>query len=601
MQNDLQWFEFKDIINKNIEDSVWIPLWWHQSAESEVKKPEIGYWEDLIFTQVVITSEDDKDELMSNECSSFNPSHANDSKRWNNDYLRADTYYNNNLPIGEYPVLYQDFGWKAPPKVYINQDLIFALDLIEEDGKWIRPSEGYDTVIRQTRNKEGVVYKVEIKSKYLKDYLCAKRMGAVFAAYHERVAIFKDVPNFGWPDGYGSEKKLSEYARWNGYFQPMDDNGDIGLGKWSIFTSGYKEIKTDDVPKFDPRNEDDEMYSESYEAKGNPVSRYRVVGELRKIEWIAPGAISTRAGDDDEVGLSFYSGADGSLKSGDELSYPPQWLWFNNDVVNRVLQFRGSALTWYSSQTGSVSLNSDWKLHFGINRLGLINIYAKDIVELPCWQQEIWKGYNVTPDGGVSEELQMSQMKCKPANTKSAEVLFFENLKYLQDGFKWASRGTPLYKEEPPIDAMKKLIHRFVVQKNEDLCRLAKDIIRYTIESFNVAPLWPMVRKTKDEKKVGSMKIMERFLSKFISEDVAHDIMAPLFYLYDLRIADAHTKPQDEIHQAAINFGVRPDMQPIQIGELAINRAAIAFARILSVFAVEYRKQNGLHNVGKRH
>ena len=76
MQRDLQWFEFKDIINKNIEDSVWIPLWWHQSAESEVKKPEIGYWEDLVFTQVVITSEDDKDELMSNECSSFNPSHA---------------------------------------------------------------------------------------------------------------------------------------------------------------------------------------------------------------------------------------------------------------------------------------------------------------------------------------------------------------------------------------------------------------------------------------------------------------------------------------------------------------------------------------------
>jgi phenylalanyl-tRNA synthetase beta chain len=42
--------------------------------------------------------------------------------------------------------------------------------------------------------------------------------------------------------------------------------------------------------------------------------------------WIAPGAISTRAGDDKEECLSFYSDADGSMKSGDELSYPPQWL-----------------------------------------------------------------------------------------------------------------------------------------------------------------------------------------------------------------------------------------------------------------------------------
>jgi hypothetical protein len=283
------------------------------------------------------------------------------------------------------------------------------------------------------------------------------------------------------------------------------------------------------------------------------------------------------------------------MKSGDEFSYPPQWLWFNNDIINRILQFRGSSLSWYTSQTGSISLNADWKLHFGINRLGLINIFAKDIAELPRWQQEIWKGYNVTPDGGVSEELQMSQMKCKPANTRATESMFFENLKYLQDGFKWASNGTPLYKEEPPVDAMKRLIHRFVVQKESDLYRLSKDIIRYTIESFNVAPLWTLVRKAEDEKKVGSMKIMERFLSKFVSEGVAHDIMAPLFYLYDLRLADAHTKPQKEINQTAINLGVRSNMLPIQIGELAIQRAAIAFARILSVFAAEYKKQNRFH------
>ena len=41
-----------------------------------------------------------------------------------------------------------------------------------------------------------------------------------------------------------------------------------------------------------------------------------------------------------------------------------------------------------------------------------------------------------------------------------------------------------------------------------------------------------------------------------------------------------------------INLGVRSNMLPIQIGELAIQRAAIAFDRILSVFAAEYKKQN---------
>ena len=257
------------------------------------------------------------------------------------------------------------------------------------------------------------------------------------------------------------------------------------------------------------------------------------------------------------------------------------------DIINRVLKFRGSALSWHSSQTGSISLNSDWKLDFGINGLGRINVFAKDIVELPHWQQEIWKGYNVTPDDGVSKELQMSQMQCKPAYTKAAEVLFFENVRCLQEGFEWVTNGIHLYKEASPIDTMGKLVHRFVVQKETDLYRLSKDIIRYTIESFNIAPLWPMVRKTEDEKKVGSMKIMERFLSKFVSEEIAHDIMSPLFYLYELRLADAHTKPQNEINQAAIKLGVKSGMLPVQIGELAIERAAIAFSRILSVFAAE--------------
>jgi len=592
MQKDLDWFEFKDIINKNIEDSVWIPLWWHQTTKSEVKKPEIGYWEDFIFTQVVIASEDDKDELMSEECSSFNPCHANKSKRWDAYYLRADTYYSYNEPIGEYLVLYQDFGRKASPRVHINQDLIFALDLIEEDGKWIRPSEGYDTVIRQNRNEEGVVYKVEIKSKYLKDYLCAKGMGAVFAAYHERVAIFKDVPNFGWPNEYGSEKKLSEHVRWNGYFQPVDDNGDVGLGKWSFLTSGYKEIKTDDVPKFDPRNEDDEMYSESYETKGNPVSRYRVVGELRKIEWIAPGAVSTRVGEDKEEGLSFYSGADGSLKSGDELSYPPQWLWFNNDIINRVLRFRGSALSWYSSQTGSISLNSDWKLHFGINRLGLINVFAKDIVELPRWQQEIWKGYNVTPDGGVSKELQMSQMQCKPAETKAVEDLFLLMLRNVADGFMWLTNKS-LLQGMPTTDEMCRKINRFVVQQDDDVFKLAKEIVKVTVESFDIAVLRSQLILEGDKKKFGSIKLFQEFLCKFIHPDEAYIIMSPIFHLYSLRLADAHKK-SSEVIEAAEALGIYDDMFPIDKGTRTIFMAARWLASVLEVFQNEYARQHGI-------
>lgn len=592
MQTDLAWFEFEDVLHKDISNAVWIPLWWIQSIKSEAKYPEIGSWEDFVCAKAVMASEENKDKLMSEDRSFFNPCQPNCSSRWENNYLRADTYYVNNGLTGEHIVMYQYFGEKAPPKVHVNQDLIFALELVEEDDNWIRPGEGYDVVIRQERNENGNVSKVEIKAKYLKDYLCARRKGVVLVSYRSRTAVFQKKPSFSWAREQGEVKDISPHKKWYGYLQTMDEHGDISRGNWHVMSSRYKNIKTDDVPKYDPRKDKDEMVSESFEREANPISRYRVVGELEKYEWIAPGAISVRVGHDEEESLEFLAEADGSLKRGMDLRYPPQWLWFENDVINRILQFRGAALSWYTAQTGSIAINSDWPLHFGINKLCLVNVLAKDIVILPRWQQEIWKGYNVSPDGGVSEELQMAQMQCTPAETTPPEVMFFDCLKALQEGFEWATKGIPLYKDNPPFDVMKRRIHRFVVQKEEDIYRLAKDIIRHTVESFNVGPLWPFVERTDDDKRLGSLKILERFLGKFVSEAQAHDIMSPLFHLYDLRLADAHTMSPDDVAEAKKKLGIVSGQPPIWMGAVAIQWAADVFSVMLRVFQEEYKKQD---------
>ena len=267
-------------------------------------------------------------------------------------------------------------------------------------------------------------------------------------------------------------------------------------------------------------------------------------------------------------------------------------MWFQNDVINRILHYRGAVLSWYSAQTGSIAINADEPIHFGINRLGFVNVYAKDIVTLPRWQQEIWKGCNVTPDGGVSAELQMSQMQCKPANTVSAEDMFFKILDAFQGGFEWATNGVKLYKDKPPLDKMRSLIHRFVVQRDEDVYLLAKNIMKYTAESFNLGPIWPIVRKSKDEKQLGSLKILERFLAQFVDEESAHGIMSPWFFLYDLRVVDVHPKPQDETSETWLNLGIKPDMIPIAMGEAIIRRIAETLYQMLRVLQVEYQKRN---------
>lgn len=580
MEINKSWFEFNDVINKNVTETVWIPLWYHQSTKSAVEMPEIGYWEDYVFTRAIMVDELDREDLMEEECYRFNPCHGNESHRWRKDYYRANFYYDHNVPIGEFLVLRQEYGQKAVPEVRINQDIIFALGLKEENDNWIRPDEGYDVVIRQARNNDGEIFKVEILQKYLKDYLCAVGKGVVFVSYRERTMILGGVPDFGWNRERDEEREFAPHVRWCGYVQAMDDNGDVGLGEWSVMTSGYKDIRDDDVPRFDPLGESNEMYVENYETKANPVSRYKVVGELHKKEWIGPAGISVRASDDKAESLDFFAAADGSLKNGRELSYPPQWLWFENDVMNRIVKVRGSNFGWYSAQTGFVAINADWPIDFGINKLGLVNVLAKDIVKLPYWQQEMWKGCNVTPDGGVSEELQMAQMQCRPAKTHSAEDAFFKSLEKLHKNYKFATNGTPLYKEAIPSDKMKSSIHRFVVQKHDDVFLLAKNIIRYTCESFNVGPLWPLVKKSDEDKKLGSLKMLERFLAKQVDESTAHDTMSPLFYLYDLRLVDAHPKPREDVDEAMGKLGITSDMSPIHVGELVINQVATTFDRM---------------------
>jgi hypothetical protein len=80
------------------------------------------------------------------------------------------------------------------------------------------------------------------------------------------------------------------------------------------------------------------------------------------------------------------------------------WLYFDPTIVAALLRHRGGRLRWLTAETGGLGATSHG-VHFGVNRLGLITVYAKDIGGLQAWEQRLWSAHNVTPDGGVSREL----------------------------------------------------------------------------------------------------------------------------------------------------------------------------------------------------
>ena len=78
-----------------------------------------------------------------------------------------------------------------------------------------------------------------------------------------------------------------------------------------------------------------------------------------------------------------------------ELHGAQTWLYFRPELAMALAQHRGFELHWGSEQTGGIGATGNG-LHFGLNGLGLINIFAKDIAALDPWEQRIWGAQQLT-------------------------------------------------------------------------------------------------------------------------------------------------------------------------------------------------------------
>ncbi|MEO1110037.1 MAG: hypothetical protein AAFX90_19150, partial [Pseudomonadota bacterium] len=219
-----------------------------------------------------------------------------------------------------------------------------------------------------------------------------------------------------------------------------------------------------------------------------------------------------------------------------------KYLWFKPSVVPALLERRGSCLDWYTADTGGVSASPDTLVHFGLNRLGLVNTYAYDIARRPLWERKIWIAHNCRPDGGVSEELMKAQMECSVAETHSPEKLLPEAIEWLEANFR-DKFGLPLFRAHHETETLLKTNHRFRALDEAGLRSLAKDVVKVTIERINKKSILKAL--SESESKLGTLKLLEQLIAKFTSDDYAKQRMAPLFGLYDLRSADAHLSSSD--------------------------------------------------------
>ncbi|MDP1027761.1 hypothetical protein Q5H91_11090 [Sphingomonas sp. KR1UV-12] len=383
-------------------------------------------------------------------------------------------------------------GGFAPETWHLHQDLVFTLRLVREGDAWFRPEEGWIEAARLKRGEEGRPVLLEIRAEMLSDYLAARGMALFVSGYHERAAYFEAKPPYEWAD----EHRQVEAGR-------------------------------------DSR----EAYVTEAEFPPEPRYRFRALGALWRTEWWQPGTRSTRVRGDSEPGeATFAAGPSGERKTAEQCVGAMTYLAFQPSLVPALLRYRGGSLGWYSRETGGLA-GADTGMHFGVNTLGLVTIFAKDIAKLDGWEQRVWAAHSTPLDGGVAGELWDTQMNCRPADTVAPETRLESALNGLNEAFQ-TRFGVPLLREHGSVAGILKRTHRFRAVEHDGLLALAKELNRLLMERLDLDALRGAASIGKE--KLGTLKALERLLERTLGQVDARTMMAPLFGINDLRNADAH-------------------------------------------------------------
>jgi len=542
-----EWFEMLDVKRRFHDTAVWIPLRAVHTISSVGKYGYIGHIEEFFGAgtlAIPLKNTSDAEKLGWMDVGII---HDHGSYVDNGIYHQSDIYedYEDKF-TGIHLLLAQPGNRQEYGVWHLHQDIVIALGLKREGDIWVCPDEGYIDVAHLKRREGGSPYLLEIRAEHLKDYLCAREMALYITSYRNR-EIVVDNPSFiKWTDNPISE--TSKGDRWEGRVVKIHEGGNPYGAKTAVFHVSRTDVDPEeDVPTFDfPTDENTVSKSWTKENKGRKL--YVVQGELWRNEWVNPSALSRRIrGDKSPATVYFITYSSGTRECADTLDNHGRWLWFKPDVIMALAHRRGGALQWYTRDTGGVKCSPDYNIHFGINQLGLINVYAKDISLLPEWQQKIWAGCNVGPDGKVSEELLASQVRAVPASTKAPE-------QFLNKGIDFVNKITlekfdfQLFREHEQKSQLLTICHRFRSIDLSGFLSLAKDLARLTADSIDTSALQTIVKPPKGTK-WGSLKSLENVLAKYVEPQKARSLLSPLVGIYELRHADAHL-PSSELKES---------------------------------------------------
>lgn len=537
----------KDLKKRKLDKSVWIPLRSDKSIRNNIEFGEVGYIDDFIGHGTLMLPVSKKPMTKDLDWMDVGINHAHSFNYLYGEYSQSEMFENSDFQ-GIHLVLNQNFDNNYDNNEWhLHQDLVINLGLKREKDIWVCPRRGYVEVAKLERNKEGSPILIQIKNQFLKDYLCARNCGLYITSYFCRDEIFSNREILSWRGDSKSTKEGKDV--WECRVLEIHEGGFSFGEKIAISHASRTDVdEAEDIPDMTSFPTDSNIKSEFHEKSFKGKKLYRIIAEFWKYEWINPAKSSPVVlGEEQQIDMFYIVDAEGNKESGEELKKGGKWLWFSPELVSSLILKRGGFLSWYSKNTGSISCAPSFGVHFGMNDLGLITVYAKDVGNLPIWQQQIWVGHNISPEGGISKELYDSQVKAVPASTLAPEDFIEKVINQINEASK-QNLNIDFFRGHHSINEIINSISRFRAVDDKGLFSLAKDIARIIVDDIDIESLQKIATPPK-KTKWGSLKTVENLLAIKIPKEDARKILSSFVGVYELRHGDAHL-PSSEIENS---------------------------------------------------
>jgi hypothetical protein len=578
-----EWIEARDIERSSIEKATWIPLLVQAAPIQHGRPGTVGHRKAYEDYDSIIVPLDLQKEFKDVDWQSV--SRNNPDAAWADDkgFYPPGSYYDD--PRILHPIIRRSFETGEPNQWDLLQEIEVGLRLLRIADRWIRPEENDVEVAKLERDNQGSPTALLFRAEHLRDYLCAKKAALLLTGFSVRDAVEESFPGLQW--GAKRQTRTFERGTWEGAEAPIHEGGGPYGVEMNVLKIWRESVDpNEDVPRMPLPAEEPEHRSESFKRKSTGRKVFMLSGRIWTKQWLPPAKVSPRIRRDKvEAPVHFQvENQEHKTLAGEALREYRGWLWFKPSVIQALLVGAKSRLKWFTQNTGEVGCAANLTVHFGVNKLGLINLLGKDMAELPEWAQKIWVAHNASPEGGLSEELHMAQNLASPAATVAPEVILGRNLQILQKR-SLAVYGQRFLQQIPPAEEFFRRVHRFYCASFDQVCELAKEIHRIVSEAIDIgvlnAKVDPGNAPKANKENLRQIKRLALWLDT-LGQD-GRKITQPLAGIADLRQGSAHTKGADLKDSLAL-FGIPPGEQNLQaiccelIGQVANCVAAVADA-----------------------